>query len=160
MPPVRRAWSRRLVSGFTILTVTNPALVEQVNANNSILVQENSDPLQVSGIAQRVVVGNPLVVTAVTVQFQNTSPKSGYAYIDLVNYNGTGNPSNQSAGILGTSTNLYPGVNGGSFTFNMPAVAVPAGTFYVVGRTQYVSVNADSACLIVTGGTAQPATMV
>jgi hypothetical protein len=147
------------VSGFTILTVTNPALVEQVNANNSILVQENSDPLQVSGIAQRVVVGNPLVVTAVTVQFQNTSPKSGYAYIDLVNDDGTGNPSNQSAGILGTSTNLYPGVNGGSFTFNMPAVAVPAGTFYVVVRTQNVSVNADSACLIVTGRTAAPATM-
>ena len=147
------------VSGSTILTVTSPILIEQVNATSGILVQENSDPLQVSGLAQKVVIENPIIVTAVSVQFQNSSSQNGYAYIDLVSDDGTGKPSNQLSGILGTSTNLDNGVPNGSFTFVMPAVAVPAGTFYVVVRTQNVSANGTSACLIVTGQTAAPATM-
>src|ERR1700676_1516825 len=137
------------VSGLTTLTVLDPVLIEQINASSSVLVQENYDPLQVSGLAQKVVIGNPLTVTAVTVEFQNKFPNAnapiGYAYVDIVKDDGTGKPSNQVADILGTSTNQASGVHGESFTLTMPAVAVPAGTFYVVVRTQNVSVNGYSA---------------
>ena len=151
------------VSGLTTLTVLDPVLIEQINASSSVLVQENYDPLQVSGLAQKVVIGNPLTVTAVTVEFQNKFPNAnaliGYAYVDIVKDDGTGKPSNQVADILGTSTNQASGVHGESFTFTMPAVAVPAGTFYVVVRTQNVSVNGYSAFLVVTGRTSAPGAM-
>src|SRR5205814_7682154 len=74
----------------------------QTNTGNSIVIQQDFNPLAVTGIAQRVDIDSPLTVDSVTVQFANSFPKNGYAYMDLVKDDGTGKPSSSAGDILGT----------------------------------------------------------
>ncbi|MGZ5508772.1 MAG: WD40/YVTN/BNR-like repeat-containing protein, partial [Limisphaerales bacterium] len=125
--------------------------IDQTNTGSSILIQQDFNPLAVSGIAQQLSTNTALTIDSVTVQFDNSFPKNGYAYMDLVKDDGTGKPSNSAADILSTSSNVNGGGGAGSFTFNFRAITVPAGTFHLVVRTQNISSNGYSIFSEITG---------
>ena len=96
------ATATNTISG-TVATGNFPSAVEyvrsplqfdivQVNADSSIVVQQDSDPLVVSGIAQRLVTRRQVTLTDVTVNYSSDLPKNGNVYVDIMSDDGTGKP--------------------------------------------------------------------
>src|SRR5258705_3016398 len=94
-----------LPADYTFLVKPN----QQAASGSSILIQQDFNPLAVSGIAQRIALTSAMNINSITVQFANTFPKNGYMNMDLVKDDGSGKPSKSPADVIATSSNPNSG---------------------------------------------------
>ena len=128
----------------------SPLTVQQTNSDTSVLVDHDFSPLLVSGISQPLTLSTTTIVNSVTVQFSNSFVNDGFAYLDIVQDDGTGKPSNAPTAIFRPALKPHGifTVSATRFTSSLPLQASPV---HIVLRTQNVISIGYGALNVVTG---------